>query len=230
MTASFLEKVKLDGMHAFTSPDRRLLMYPCCGGTLLNMAGIFPSNTMARATNTSWLQSGNLEDLLKTFQDFSPELLEICRQAEDVKLWSLATRQAPRTFVRGKLALMGDAAHPTLPRKYCYSFCARMHSNCSVDQGQGGAQSFEDGAALGALFPQDTTPAEVAHRLMLYNKTRYDRAITVMMMSKVPHDQREQMLGELRTYVPNAEIPEDMWTYTWPSDPAHEARCLLVSA
>ncbi|KAL4812165.1 hypothetical protein BDW67DRAFT_193954 [Aspergillus spinulosporus] len=212
LTAPLLEKIGLDATHVFAGSDRRLVMYPCRAGTLLNVAGIHPSDAMARTENSSWLDSGNLEDMLATYRDFCPELQEICRHAGEVKLWSLASRPPPPIFVKGKLALLGDAAHPTLPH-----------------QGQGGAQSIEDGAALGALFDLDTTPAQVPQRLELYNKTRYDHSITVMIMSQKPNERRAEMLDELRRYVPGAQVPTDMITFTWSSDPAAKARDLLAT-
>ncbi|KAL4993629.1 hypothetical protein BDV10DRAFT_178756 [Aspergillus recurvatus] len=210
LTAPLLEKIGLDATHVFAGSDRRLVMYPCRGGSLMNVAGIHPSDSMAKTEHSSWLDSGNIEDMLATYCDFCPELQELCRQAEDVKLWSLASRQPPPTFVKGRLALLGDAAHPTLPH-----------------QGQGGAQSIEDGAALGALFAPDTRPAQVPQRLGLYNETRYAHSITVMMMSQRPNERRAEMLDELRRYVPGAQVPDDMLTFTWSSDPAGKARSLL---
>lgn len=99
-----------------------------------------------------------------------------------------------------------------------------------IDQGQGGAQAFEDGAALGALFPSDTTPEQVPGRLELYNKVRYERALTVMMMSKTHDERRAEMLDELRIYVPNAELPKDMFSFTWPSNPAQDSQGLLAAS
>lgn len=212
LTAPLLDKIGLDATHVFASSDRRLVMYSCRVGSLLNVAGIHPSDAMARTEYSSWLDSGNLEDMLATYRDFCPELQEMCRQAEDVKLWSLASRQPPPTFVKGKLALLGDAAHPTLPH-----------------QGQGGAQSIEDGAALGAIFAPDTTPAQVPQLLEVYNRTRYDHSITVMIMSQKPNERRAEMLDELRRYVPDAQIPTDMIAFTWSSDPAAKARRLLAT-
>ncbi|OOF96328.1 hypothetical protein ASPCADRAFT_206516 [Aspergillus carbonarius ITEM 5010] len=213
LTASLLDKMGSGGVHVFASKDRRLVVYPCRHGDLLNVAGIHPSGPETDARESSWLDSGNLSQLLQAYETFGPELQEMCKLAEDLKLWSLASRAPPRTFIRGKLALVGDAAHPTLPH-----------------QGQGGAQSFEDGAALGALFPADTPEKNIPQRLELYNQVRYRRAVTVMMMSKVDDDRRAQMLDELRTYVPNAQVPKDMFSFTWSSYPGRDAQRLLQTA
>ncbi|KAJ5339248.1 hypothetical protein N7452_005976 [Penicillium brevicompactum] len=211
LAASLLAKTGLDGLHAFAANDRRLVFYPCRQGQLLNVAGLHPTGETP-AEESSWLNSGSVENLVETFKDFSPELQEMCRLGEDVKLWSLASRSPPAKFVQGKLALVGDAAHPTLPH-----------------QGQGGAQAFEDGAALGALFTSDTRPDQVSARLELYNKVRYEQALTVMMMSRTQDERRAEMLDELRKYVPNAELPKDMFSFTWPSDPVQNAKHLLAS-
>ncbi|KAJ6142737.1 hypothetical protein N7471_002190 [Penicillium samsonianum] len=197
LAASLLEKTGLDGLHAFTASDRRLVFYPCRQGQLLNVMGIHPSGGDTSAKESSWLDASDVEHLFKTYKDFGPEIREMCRLAK---------------FVKGRLALVGDAAHPTLPH-----------------QGQGGAQAFEDGAALGALFPSDTTSEQVSARLELYNEVRYERALTVMMMSKAPDERRAEMVDELRKYVPNAELPKDMFSFTWPSNPAQDAQGLLAA-
>jgi salicylate hydroxylase len=69
---------------------------------------------------SSWLNSGNQKDLMTEMEGFSAELRELCGMAEDLKLWSLASRDPPDSFNKGKLALIGDAAHPTLPRKQIF--------------------------------------------------------------------------------------------------------------
>jgi salicylate hydroxylase len=117
-TAALLSRTGLDGVHAFSGPDRRLVIYPCRTGELLNIVAIHPAGS-GEVKEDSWLESGNLEQLLQIYSSFGPELQALCSMAEDLKLWSLASRSPPRTFVKGKLALVGDAAHPTLPRKSC---------------------------------------------------------------------------------------------------------------
>lgn len=99
----------------------------------------------------------------------------------------------------------------------------------TTDQGQGAAQGFEDAAALATLLDSKTAPEDIPARLQLYNKIRYPRALTVMFMSMVHDENRGSVLEQLRKFVPNAEYPEDMFEYTWLSDPVHEARIALQS-
>lgn len=62
------------------------------------------------------------------------------------------------TWVRGRAALLGDAAHATLP------FLA-----------QGAAMAIEEAGSLGCLFPAGTHPEEVPERLKAYQDIRKDR-------------------------------------------------------
>lgn len=99
----------------------------------------------------------------------------------------------------------------------------------AIDQGQGGAQSLEDGAALGTLFPADTTVDQIPRRLELYNKLRYGRAVTVMFMSKINDERRGEMMDDLRKFVPDAQLPKSMFEYAWHSYVVRDAQKLLAN-
>jgi 2-polyprenyl-6-methoxyphenol hydroxylase-like FAD-dependent oxidoreductase len=55
----------------------------------------------------------------------------------------------------------------------------------TTDQAQGAAQAIEDAAALAAVLPQGTTPAEVPERLKLYERIRYERAHKIQEHSRL---------------------------------------------
>lgn len=116
LTKALIDRVGLRSVNAFVSGTHRLVMYPCRSGTLINCAFMCPEGETA-AEESSWHSSGSKDDLLKQAEGFSDGLRAICSLAENVKLWSLASRDPPTVFHRGKLCLIGDAAHPTLPRK-----------------------------------------------------------------------------------------------------------------
>ncbi|KAJ5767762.1 hypothetical protein N7533_000345 [Penicillium manginii] len=213
LTQSLLERIGLNGVHVFTTLDRRLIVYPCRDKRLLNCAGIYPPSSAEEiGGDASWHNAGSVSQLVNTFRGFGEDLLEMCGMAEDVKLWSLASRDPAPTFVKGKLALIGDAAHPMLPH-----------------QGQGAAQAFEDAAALAGVLTTNITPEQLSHRLDMYNKIRYSHAVTVMMMSRTNDERRAEMLHELHRYVPSAELPKDMFAFAWISDPVREAAQLVAS-
>jgi hypothetical protein len=56
---------------------------------------------------------------LKVFQHFDSALLALFRKADpaSLKVWKLLDMEILPSWVKGKLALLGDAAHPFLPRE-----------------------------------------------------------------------------------------------------------------
>lgn len=52
----------------------------------------------------------------------------------------------------------------------------------------------------------------------------------MMMMSRINDERRAEMLDELRRYVPDAKVPENMFSFAWGSYPGREAGCLLEAA
>ncbi|RKL41506.1 hypothetical protein BFJ72_g5398 [Fusarium proliferatum] len=213
ITGPFFGKLGFDCQHVFTTRDRRMVVYPCRNGKLLNIVAMHPAEDAGLDSESSWLAGGRAEDLLDVYKNFGPELIEMCRIGEDLKLWSLATRDPPTKFYKGRTVLLGDAAHPMLPH-----------------QGQGGAQSFEDAAALGVLFPADTTLDDVPQRLELYNRLRYPRSVTVMFMSKINDERRGEMMDDLRKFVPDAELPPNIFPYLWNNFVLDDAQKALAAA
>ncbi|KAH7357518.1 hypothetical protein BKA66DRAFT_612630 [Pyrenochaeta sp. MPI-SDFR-AT-0127] len=212
LTNKLFDQIGLRSLNAFNSRERRLIIYPCRSGTLVNCVMFYPDHGEVTG-ESSWLNSGNQDDLMAEVESFSPELREFCSLAEDLKLWSLASRDPPPCFYNERLVLIGDAAHPTLPH-----------------QGQGGAQAFEDAATLGALFMGDTGPEKIGVRLKMYNDIRYKHAVTILFMSRVGDQLREIVMDDLKKYVPEAELPENMWLFAWNSFPVKAAeRALTVN-
>lgn len=98
-----------------------------------------------------------------------------------------------------------------------------------LDQGQGGAQAFEDAATLGALFTKDTKPEQIEEKLRIYNDIRYKQSVTVLFMSRVGDSHRANVMGELHKFVPGAEMPTNMWLFTWDSYPVKAAEKALAT-
>ena len=111
-------------------------------------------------------------DLLALLQDFPAEFRALAQKTpldEPLYLWQLADRAPLPLYQRGKLVLVGDAAHPM------WSF-----------QGQGAAQSVEDGAVLGTLLHAVTEPSQLRRRLELYDELRVGRTAVAQLLSRNP--------------------------------------------
>ncbi|TGJ87763.1 hypothetical protein E0Z10_g1025 [Xylaria hypoxylon] len=213
---NLVNRLGLNQTSVIGPPRGRLIIYPCRSGTLLN-CGFLTFATQAEdltGRESSWLDAGNVEDLVGYLDGFDDGVRELCKMGEDLKLWSLMTRDPPPTYVKGKLALIGDAAHPMLPRY--------------LDQGQGGAQALEDAATLGALFGADTAPGQVNDLLNIYNEVRYEHTVIICITSRVGQDIRSQVLNDLRRFLPNATITENPALDAWSSYPVREVERLLA--
>jgi hypothetical protein len=104
--------------------------------------------------------------------------------ASSIKVWQLLDMDKLPTWTRGKLVLVGDAAHPFTPRKLRQAHQSGTSSNIYKDQGQGAGQAIEDGVSLSVVLSRGILPEEVPERLKLYEKIRYERAHTIQDFSR----------------------------------------------
>ncbi|KAJ7679182.1 hypothetical protein DFH06DRAFT_1165932, partial [Mycena polygramma] len=136
---------------------RMLLFYPCRNGTLINFVGFF---TDADCAGGAWTPTVLREELVAQFQDFHPKFLRVLDLPahSEILKWKLRVVPELPTWIRGRAALLGDAAHGTLPLL-----------------GQGAAMAIEEGAALGCLLPAGTRREEIPARLAAYQDLRKER-------------------------------------------------------
>ncbi|KAK3360974.1 putative salicylate hydroxylase [Lasiosphaeria ovina] len=178
-----LMRVKGRGNSVFADPsnktERHMVWYTCRGGTMQNFGGIHERSSDKNATAGVDVKSM----MLSEFGHFHPNLVELMRKADRVTDWPLNYHDPLPTFVRGKVALMGDAAHPMLP------FGA-----------QGSNQAIEDAGALGELFHGVDSPALVPERLAMFDSVRRLRASRVQTLSRVRLGKEMQVQAQLRQY------------------------------
>ena len=111
--------------------------YAIARGRLINVVAV---ERRAKPVE-GWSAPGDRAELLSAFANAAPPLRRLLEAAPEWRLWSLYDLPA-RTMVRGRIALLGDAAHPVLP------FLA-----------QGGALAIEDAAVLTAHLTANADPA-----------------------------------------------------------------------
>ena len=97
-------------------PGRHLVTYPLRGGTLRNIVAI---EERQRWAEESWALRDDPMELRLAFKEFSPRVQGWLEQVQDVWLWGLFRHPVARTWTKdlpeGAVAILGDAAHPTLP-------------------------------------------------------------------------------------------------------------------
>lgn len=97
-------------------PGRHLVSYPLRGGTLRNIVAV---EERAKWAEESWTLRDDPMDLRLAFAGFAPRVQGWLERVEDPWLWGLFRHPVAATWTRtlpqGAVAILGDAAHPTLP-------------------------------------------------------------------------------------------------------------------
>ncbi|KAK6836722.1 salicylate hydroxylase [Apiospora arundinis] len=190
----------LDGdegqMKFFVGHDKRLISYPCRNNEEHNFVAMFHNSDEAANNPEDWQASVDKSELLRRYDDFHPFLKAVMSKATMVKQWALLYRPPLPTWRKGSLVLIGDAAHPMLPH-----------------QGQGGAQSIEDGVAMGILFSHATTATNpkdvVTSRLALFESLRRHRCSAMQILSNAGQDEAERVRGAAARFIPIEDIPKN---------------------
>ena len=151
------------GFTVWLGPGRHLVHYPVSAGREVNLVAIVPAGEWR---TESWIAEGTLEGLLAEHVGWADDVQTLLRLAPKAYLYAFYDREPLARFVRGRIALIGDAAHPMLP------FLA-----------QGAAQAFEDGAAL-ALCLREAGPERARLGLERYERARLARASEVQRLSR----------------------------------------------
>jgi salicylate hydroxylase len=136
-------------------PQGHVVHYPIAGGRLVNVVAIERSPIPVEG----WAAPGNRDELLRLYASAAPALRMLLSRPQEWLRWSLFDHAAGR-LAKGRIALLGDAAHPVLP------FLA-----------QGAALAIEEAATLASLLGQERQ--DVPQALSAYEKQRLARASRV---------------------------------------------------
>jgi salicylate hydroxylase len=101
-----------DNVNLWLGPDQHCGCYPISAGTTISFAATLP---LERSGRESWNEPGETGDLLDAYAGWTPDLLRLFAAADAVSVWALYDRAPLERIHAGRLALVGDAAHPMLP-------------------------------------------------------------------------------------------------------------------
>ena len=166
----------------WAGPRTHFVHYPLRRGELYNLVAVFHSDHYEEG----WNLEGDASVLMEQFKDERPEVLRLLEKIETWRYWVLCDREPIKNWTKGRITLLGDAAHPML------QYLA-----------QGACMATEDAVCLAEKVAEQTDDLPAAFHA--YQQQRYLRTGRVQIMSRVygefyhargvAAELRDQMLG-----------------------------------
>lgn len=147
----------------WTGKGKHFLTFPVRAGELRNYVGFVRADEEMRE---SWSAPGDPAVLAAEFARWDPSLAELLSRIDTTFRWGLYDRDPLPHWTRGRLTLLGDAAHAMLPH-----------------MGQGANQAIEDAMAL-ATFIRGVGAADIPGALLRYEQLRRDRTALIQQGSR----------------------------------------------
>jgi salicylate hydroxylase len=140
-------------------PEAHLVQYALRRGSIINLVATVRSEWHGDSGDRQWDAAADRSALQRAFAGWSKETQALIEEPTEWRAWPLYQRSPIASFSIGRVALVGDAAHPMVP------FLA-----------QGAAQAIEDAGALGTLIDQ---ARDIPAALAGYSRVRVARATRV---------------------------------------------------
>lgn len=150
----------------YVGPERHVIYYMVRRGEVVNFVAHVDTDTW---TGESWTQEADPSEIVDTFAGWHEPLLELLSAADTYYKWALYDRDPIPSWTRGRVTLLGDAAHAMPP------FI-----------GQGAGMSVEDAYVLAAAL--DHLPDDVPAALALYESLRVERANSMVLRARDGRD------------------------------------------
>jgi 3-hydroxybenzoate 6-monooxygenase len=166
----------------WSGPGFHIVHYPLRNNTLFNVVAVFKTST--------YLDRGDIAsyraDLDRTYKNSHPSMRALLTMMDLERRWVISDRDPIRHWSKGRVTLLGDAAHPTLQ-----------------SLAQGACMAIEDAVCLAETIGQSGGDFEQAFRR--YENARYLRTARVQYESRYLWDNFYHLGGIER------EVMRDAW-------------------
>jgi salicylate hydroxylase len=146
----------------WAGPRTHFVHYPLRRGELYNLVAVFHSDHYEEG----WNAEGSREVLFQHFKGQRPEVLRMLERINTWRMWVLCDREPVKDWAKGRVVLLGDAAHPML------QYLA-----------QGACMATEDAVCLAEMLAAQ--PDDPAAAFLAYSQARYLRTARVQIMARV---------------------------------------------
>jgi salicylate hydroxylase len=143
-------------------PHGAIVIYLVRRGELVNVVAHYDDPTW---TEESWIREVDCSEAIENYRDWHESLGRLFSATEKHYKWALYDRDPLHHYVKGRAAILGDAAHPMLPYL-----------------GQGACQTMEEGCVLAMAL--DKMSDDLPGALQVYERARQPRASRVVLAAR----------------------------------------------
>lgn len=203
LTADEVEDLGLEerGNYWF-GPGRSLITYWIRPKNLYSILAAVPVDEVQRE---SWAESGDVAELRRSFQGAEPRVIRMMERVQSSFITGMYYRDPLNGWTKGRITLLGDAAHPMVP------YLA-----------QGACQAMEDAWAIATCLTKPCSDS-IESRLNEYEVRRRPRATRVQAAAratvKLVHEQDHVAIrarnGRWRGMQRIDPLGETSWAFVW---------------
>ncbi len=190
-TEQMPEDLRWNAATLWAGPKCHIVHYPLKGWKVFNLVVTYHNDVEEAVTGVPVSKN----EVRQGFEHIHPRAQQIIEHGDDWKLWVLCDRDPILDWVDGRVALLGDAAHPML------QYFA-----------QGACMAMEDAVCLAHMF--QTHPDDIETALEQYMRHRRVRTARVQLDSRLIGDYIYHAAGataEVRNHVMSKLSPDEWY-------------------
>ena len=193
-TGEIIDRSHLDSMTIWIGPDLHLVQYRLRGGAVMNNVATVSSRRFRRGEK----DFGGWDELEEVFSRTDPKVRDMLRYFLRDRNWILHDREPVTNWTRGRVTLLGDAAHPTL------QYLA-----------QGANMAIEDGVVLAEKVA--AAGDDCGRAFLAYQGERMNRTARVVLSSRFfgEYIHADGGARELRNELARRRDPDNPWEIDW---------------
>ncbi|SLN11748.1 3-hydroxybenzoate 6-hydroxylase 1 [Falsiruegeria litorea R37] len=184
------EALRWNAATLWAGPKCHVVHYPLSGGQNFNLVVTYHNHAPEPVAG----KPVPVEEVRRGFEHVHPLAQQVIEQGQDWKLWVLCDRDPVMNWVEGRVALLGDAAHPML------QYFA-----------QGACMAMEDAVCLSDMVASHD---DLEQALCAYQQKRRLRTARVQLQSREIGEHIYHPAGahaELRNAIMRAKTPQDWY-------------------
>jgi 2-polyprenyl-6-methoxyphenol hydroxylase-like FAD-dependent oxidoreductase len=184
-------EVYRDCMVMWSGPGFHMITYPLRASTLFNIVAVFRTSTYAERGDPAHYRV----ELDRTYGHSHPTMKSLLAMMDLDRRWAISDRDPVRHWSKGRVTLLGDAAHPTLQ-----------------SLAQGACMAVEDAVTLAECI--ELADADFASAFRAYERARYLRTARVQYESRYLWDNFYHVEGierEVMRSLASARTEDDMF-------------------